>query len=1344
MSFENGAVKAIRIAPDGWSAKVTLQGMGRADAPVIYRLDGQLVPGIQFDVTNPDGSIRQIVATQVVRRPYPEEDELDHEIVGNDLVVRVALSEFVFSTSQIIANAQPGWAVVEAGGPVMTSAATAGIAVENASAILATDATAIANFVTPDRQLVAEFIHVEVIAGSIFAEAGAEIAAVRFVASDQHGNAVQVEVTQSTLSTWGVGDARPVLSFGADIATAGLTDGDLITVRAEIIDHLGQVSASAPYGSTPANPAAFVDQVYRLDVDGSFGKSFAYVDVNAPSTAGIVSDDPTVAAASPFNTIAAAMKAAQVFNQQNFGRTNLDNSEIRLKAGTHVWVNGTLSTSTAKTDDVWMTITRDPAATREDVRLTGATDGKNNFGFADNIKIQGLTIDRGPMGSALAPIMRGQADDALWLHDVAFDGRDQRAASFRLPDIWVTQSDFTRTSRTLTTFGSELNVFRIRGIEATATPDNIINGHLVVGSDLHNLGVRFPATSRMPGASGSVIAYNEISVSNSTNLVTVSGLSGIAIIGNVFDAVSGDSSAIRISGDGAVSEISNVVFHHNTVLNERMNVGYNDIAGQNWTKELFSLKWNDLYQLNTKHDVFSADSKNTGAWSVLYGVAFESNVIHNEPAGSAASFGFAFNGLAASGDGLSQPSDQRDTPDALPVSAQIVGLNDVFTVAEDTVLNVVAAQGVLSNDSVQNGQSAVATLVEGPRHGTLTFAPDGGFSYVPLPNFNGADSFRYIVTANGLTSSPVEAIIEVRAVNDAPVSNSPAAAIITENIAAVATISAVDVDTGSSLFYSLAGGADATLFTINSATGALAFRSAPDFEVPADVGGNNIYDVVVRASDGQLSADRSFSVTVIGVNEAPSAQADAIALDRNATTANLWETLLANDTDSDIGDTRRIVSVDAVGTIGAISFDAVNQIVTYSATAAAFTALGAGQTALDLFRYTIRDTDGLTAAATVTVTVHGIVNVINGTTGADTLTGSLGGRDLHGLAGNDTYLVLSAADRVFEAAGKTAGVDAIQTALARYTLPDNVENLIYTGTTAAFLAGNALVNTITSGDADDYLDGGAAGDRLIGGLGNDTYVVDKAGSSGDVLIDAGGTDLVKAWLSWTLADGFENLELLGGTSAYGNAGNNILIGNAGNNLLDGRGGVDTMLGMAGDDTYIIDNPGDLAIEILDNADSGGIDLVRSTLDWTLAAGIENLSLIGAAGATMAGTGNGLANQITGGAGADRLLGLGGDDMIIGGTGEDTLDGGSGADRLTGGQNNDVFILAKGEADGDVITDFVGKGNAVGDRIHLAGWGAGTTFLNIAPSVWRITDGVDGTIASVTVFGGVVPSDIFIG
>ena len=99
-----------------------------------------------------------------------------------------------------------------------------------------------------------------------------------------------------------------------------------------------------------------------------------------------------------------------------------------------------------------------------------------------------------------------------------------------------------------------------------------------------------------------------------------------------------------------------------------------------------------------------------------------------------------------------------------------------------------------------------------------------------------------------------------------------AAVSIAENTTAVTTVTATDPDVGQTLSYSIIGGADASKFTIGSSTGALSFVTAPNFELPTDAGGNNVYDVIVQASDGHGGIDtQAIAVTVTDVNEAPPA-----------------------------------------------------------------------------------------------------------------------------------------------------------------------------------------------------------------------------------------------------------------------------------------------------------------------------------------------------------------------------------------------------------------------------------------------------------------------------------------
>ena len=78
--------------------------------------------------------------------------------------------------------------------------------------------------------------------------------------------------------------------------------------------------------------------------------------------------------------------------------------------------------------------------------------------------------------------------------------------------------------------------------------------------------------------------------------------------------------------------------------------------------------------------------------------------------------------------------------------------------------------------------------------------------------------------------------------------------LVAENTTLVGDADATDAN-GDTLAYSISGGADSALFTINSSTGVVSFLSAPDFENPGDVGANNVYELQLTVADGNGGTD---------------------------------------------------------------------------------------------------------------------------------------------------------------------------------------------------------------------------------------------------------------------------------------------------------------------------------------------------------------------------------------------------------------------------------------------------------------------------------------------------------
>ncbi len=309
-------------------------------------------------------------------------------------------------------------------------------------------------------------------------------------------------------------------------------------------------------------------------------------------------------------------------------------------------------------------------------------------------------------------------------------------------------------------------------------------------------------------------------------------------------------------------------------------------------------------------------------------------------------------------------------------------------------------------------------------------------------------------------------------------------------------------------------------------------------------------------------------------------------------------------------------------------------------------------------------------------------NILDADEGDDTLDGGIGSDTMLGGSGNDIYIVDNTDDLIVEA--ESAGTDIVLSSIT-YALRDNLENLTLLGDSADIngignglnnvLKGNGGSNILEGGAGDDVLDGGRGADIMLGGKGDDTYIVDTIL---DVVVEAfgDGIDGVNASISYALGENLENLTLNGGSAGLngtGNALDNVLIGNAGNNILDagagddildGGKGADKMLGGAGNDTYVVDNADDLVIEELNT----GIDIVKSSISYTLSANLEYLTLSGFG--NINGAGNSSSN------------------MINGNSGKNVIDGGLETDIMAGGKGDDTYFV---DNEGDVVIEKFNEG-----------------------------------------------------
>ena len=550
-------------------------------------------------------------------------------------------------------------------------------------------------------------------------------------------------------------------------------------------------------------------------------------------------------------------------------------------------------------------------------------------------------------------------------------------------------------------------------------------------------------------------------------------------------------------------------------------------------------------------------------------------------------------------------------------------------------------------------------------------ATTGVVTFKSAPNYEapgdagGNNVYDIKVTASdGTLSSTKDVAITVSNVNEGPSVTSGASATFAENATGtVYTATATDPDAGTTLTYSISG-ADAALFNVNAATGAVTFKSAPNYEAPGDAGGNNVYDIKVTASDGTLSSTKDVAITVSNVNEGPSGitVSGPLSVQETVTSGGTMGTAYDPGSTQPVVATLSATDPDAAETFtyslvgGATDLFTVqgNQIVVASGATLDHEAAptrdvivratdSAGNVYDKTITIAISNYAGDFTSKDDSVQVQGTSEEDRITTGAgnDTIIGSGGADDISAGAGTDTvdYSGSESPVNVNLTEGRGDGGDATGD---RY---DGVENV----------TGSRGDDKLIGDDADNLLVGGAGADYIAGGKGNDT--ADYSASDAPVYVNLADGKVDGGDATGDVLDSIENI--------IGSRGDDTLIGDAGDNNLVGGRGADQLSGGDGIDTadYSASDEG-VYVNLADGFGKGG-DASDDKLD-----SIEN---------------------IRGSAHDDTFVGSSANNAISGGNGSDTLIlTGNYADyTITYDKDSDSYTLVdnrKGSPDGtDTVT-----------------------------------------------------------
>ena len=625
----------VEINATGWQAEVLISD-ATTGGTYNYGLaaDGFLTGNETFalQITSPGYSdlgaaiqaTRTNYGTIYLRNPYPDHETANETQVGDDVRIRLVLSDYVYASDTVEVVGLAGLYTTGTPSPAFTGSAV------NSSTI--PHQPVVAQWSVPGFRVIEDSnLDLRVTAFHQSAQQGRPVRVVQFVATDSSGNSFTNWVTTPTVdATWG--DAMSVVEYVGLFATNLFVPG-LITCNATAYPWVGDSGSVASTWGTDGGSIYFGTLTNAVGVS----RVRAIVDLDLGDDATGVAATPASWASNPnpapFATIGGALNAVYATNTALGLNLGLGGGIVYLREGSHTWMGATVNP--ANSQAIETLITAAPGADSDLVTITttgGSTVGKSG---SDIWTIRNVGIN--------------SADSTLFsaYRHAWFDS---------LPILNVTAARWIGTGALAPWSLSRSTVSNVvQGIKASGTHETwpwLVRGNEFVGAAQGYTASAFIGNAKRnvfynmvdanaagvpPADRPFIFAFNrwETTSGNIAQLGAYQGVTnGVAFVQNVMEHGGANEATQVMSfyGNNTAVTVTNVMVWNNTMAGFRTLYCYNNQPDSDpaWHEHIQTLNnISDRFGMKSDYPAGTAipDGGRIGNWSVMHGVGWWGNAI---------------------------------------------------------------------------------------------------------------------------------------------------------------------------------------------------------------------------------------------------------------------------------------------------------------------------------------------------------------------------------------------------------------------------------------------------------------------------------------------------------------------------------------------------------------------------------------------------------------------------------------------------------------------------------------------------------------------------------------------